>query len=172
MTSQYETNLRAHGRCSVANPSILIWKIGHVHHRMNIAWIIEWILFESSNEYCLNCFINVGENRMHIKANLSNFATSLSNVLNKIKYIWILLSICGNYQTHIRDIEYWHISATIVHDSDKRNIETKTASKDCCKCVQWCITSSQVSVFFKKNNEHANAISTCRQQKSQLRWKG
>ena len=97
------------------------------NHRMNIAWIIEWILFESSNEYCLNCFINVGENRMHIKANLSNFATSLSNVLNKIKYIWILLSICGNYQTHIRDIEYWHISATIVHDSDKRNIETKTA---------------------------------------------
>ena len=96
-------------------------------HRMNIAWIIEWILFESSNEYCLNCFINVGENRMHVKANLSNFATSWSNVLNKIKYIWILLSICGNYQTHIRDIEYWHISATIVHDSDKRNIETKTA---------------------------------------------
>ena len=78
------------------------------NHRMNIAWIIEWILFESSNENRLNCFINVGENRMHIKANLSNFATSLSNVLNKIKYIWILLSICGNYQTHICDIEYWH----------------------------------------------------------------
>ena len=96
-------------------------------HRMNIAWIIEWILFESSNEYCLNCFINVGENRMHIKANLWNFATSRSNVLNKIKYIWILLSICGNYQTHIRDIEYWHISATIVHNSDNRNIKTKTA---------------------------------------------
>ena len=51
---------------------------------------------------------------MHIKANLSNFATTLSNVLNKIKYIWILFSICGNYQTHIRDIEYWHISATKV----------------------------------------------------------
>ena len=53
------------------------------NHRMNISWIIEWLLFESSNEYCLNCFINVGENRMHIKANLSNFASSLSNVLNK-----------------------------------------------------------------------------------------
>ena len=81
-----------------------------------IEWIFlefEWILFEPSNEYCLNCFINGGENRMRIEASLSNFATSLSNVLKKLKHIWLLLSICGNYQTHIRDIEYWHISATI-----------------------------------------------------------
>ena len=41
MTSQYETNLRAHGRWSVAKPSILIWEIGHVHHGMNFARIIE-----------------------------------------------------------------------------------------------------------------------------------
>ena len=74
-----------------------------------VTCIIDWILFASSNEYCLNCFINGGENRMRIKANLSNFATILSNV--------ILLPICGNYQTHIRDIEYWHISATIVGDA-------------------------------------------------------
>ena len=78
----------------------------------------------SSNEFCLNYRMNiawivsnVGENLMHIKANLSNFGTSLSNVLNKIKYIWILLSICGNYQTHKRDVEYWHISASKVGKS-------------------------------------------------------
>ena len=125
----------------VVKPSILIWRTGHVHHQMNIAWIIQgiikWILFESSNkyflnyqmnfvriiewillklsnEYCVNCSINVGENRKHIMANVSNFATSLLNVLNKIKYIWLLLSICGNYQTRVRNIEYWHISATII----------------------------------------------------------
>ena len=98
-----------------------------LNYRMHFVRIIEWIFLELSNEfcsnhlmnilwnvYCLNCFMNVGENRKHIKANLWNFATSWSNVLNKIKYIWILLAICGNYQTHIRDIEYWHISATIV----------------------------------------------------------
>ena len=33
-----------------------------------------------SNEYCLNCFINGGENQMRIKANLSNFATNYSAV--------------------------------------------------------------------------------------------
>ena len=54
-----------------------------LNHRMNNVWIIEWILFESSNEYCLRCFTNVGENRMRIRANLSNFATTLSNVLAK-----------------------------------------------------------------------------------------
>ena len=88
---------------------------------MTFVRIIEWILLKLWNEYCLNCFINIGENRMHIKANLSNFATSLSNVLNKIKYIWILLSICGNYQTHIRDVECWHISATISHVAQNRH---------------------------------------------------
>ena len=44
-------------------------------------------LFESSNEYCLNCFINGGENRMRIKENFSNFGRSLSNELNKLKDI-------------------------------------------------------------------------------------
>ena len=42
---------------------------------------------------------------MRIKANLSKFATTLSNVFSKMKYICILLSICGNYQTHISDID-------------------------------------------------------------------
>ena len=106
--------LRAHRWCSVAKPSILIWKIGQVQHWMTIAWIIEWILLQSWNEYCLCCFINLGENRMRIKANLSNFSTTLSNVFSKMKYTWILLSICGNYQMHISDIAYWHISATIL----------------------------------------------------------
>ena len=43
------------GRCSVAKPSTIIWKIGHEHHRTNFARIIEWILLELSNEYCLHC---------------------------------------------------------------------------------------------------------------------
>ena len=74
------------------------------NHRINIAWIVS----------------NLGENLMHIKANLSNFGTSLWNVLNKIKCIWILLSICGNYQTHRRDMEYWHISATKVGKAHRK----------------------------------------------------
>ena len=35
----------------VAKPSILIWKTGHVHHRINFARIIERILLELSNEF-------------------------------------------------------------------------------------------------------------------------
>ena len=34
---------------------------------------------------------------------------------NILKYIWILLSICGNHQTHISDIEYWHMNEGINH---------------------------------------------------------
>ena len=64
-----------------------------LNYRMNFVRIIERMLLKLWNEYCLNCSINVGQNQMHIKANLSSFATSSSNVLNKIKYIWILLSI-------------------------------------------------------------------------------
>ena len=101
-----------------------------MHYWMNFVRIIKWIFLELSHEFCwnhrtlwillklsnecwLNCFWNGGENQMCIKENLSNFATSLSNVLNKLKYIWILLSTCGNYQMHIRNIEYWYNSATI-----------------------------------------------------------
>jgi len=60
---------------------------------MNIARIIEWILLELSNEY---------------EVYLSNFATSLSNILKKITHI-------SDHQTQTHDIEYWHTSATIVH---------------------------------------------------------
>ena len=70
LTSSFTSSLRL-ASILTAKPSILLWKIGHVHHRMNFVRIIEWILLKLSNEYCLNCFINVGENRMHIKANLS-----------------------------------------------------------------------------------------------------
>ena len=136
LTSSFTSSLRL-ASILTAKPSILLWKIGHVHHRMNFVRIIEWILLKLSNEYCLNFFINVGENRMHITANLSNFATSLLNVLNKIKYIWILLSLCGNYQTHIRDIEYWHISATIY----------LIMPRPCLGRQGWCNLNVQVASF-------------------------
>ena len=122
-------NLFRHFVNSVAMPSILIWKISHVHHRINFARIIEWIFLELSNEFCSNHRMNIakiiewmllelfhkcrGESNAY-QGEFIEFCYNFIECIDKIKYIWILFSICGNYQTHIRDIEYWHISATKV----------------------------------------------------------
>ena len=84
------------GCCSVAKPSILIWRIGSVHHRMNtswiieyISWIIEWILLESSNKFCLN-------HRM-------NFV----RIIEWIMYFFNYRTICSNHHMNF-DSELSH----------------------------------------------------------------
>ena len=75
------------------------------NHRMNISWIIEWILLALLHKCKRESNAYQGE--------FIEFCYNFIECISKMKYIWILLSICGNNQTHISDIEYWHISATI-----------------------------------------------------------
>ena len=63
------------------------------NHRMNIAWIIEWILLESSNEYCLNYRMNFVQIIEWIFLELSNEFCS-NHWMNIAKIIkWILLKL-------------------------------------------------------------------------------
>ena len=98
------------------------------NNRMNDAWIIEWIMLALSNEFCSNHGMNISwiiewillallhkwrrESNAY-QGEFIEFCYNFIECISKMKYIWILLSICGNNQTHISDIEYWHISATI-----------------------------------------------------------
>ena len=95
---------------------------------MNNTWIIEWIMLALSNEFCSNHRMNISwiiewillallhkcrrESNAY-QGEFIEFCYNFIECISKMKYIWILLSICGNNQTHISDIEYWHISATI-----------------------------------------------------------
>ena len=106
------------------------------NHRMNKAWIIEWIMLALSNEFCSNHRMNISwiiewillalfhkcrrESNAY-QGEFIEFCYNFIECISKMKHIWILLSICGNNQTHISDIEYWHISATIVNNLKARH---------------------------------------------------
>ena len=62
---------------------IRVLQIQSVFYKSNPVRILQYADLKLPNEYCFNCFINGEENRMRIKANLPNFATSLSECIEQ-----------------------------------------------------------------------------------------
>ena len=107
------------GAHQMERPSLLISWVNPFPSRfinMTNAWIIEWIMLEFSNEFCWNHRMKISwiiewillalfhKCRRESNAYQGEFIEFCYNYLeciSKMKYIWILLSICGNYQTHI-----------------------------------------------------------------------
>ena len=83
---------------SVAKPSFLIWKIDHVYHRMNFVGIIEWILLESSNEYCSNYGMNIAWIVFHFSGGKEKGAKLRS---------WSWLSLYANESCDENAVYFW-----------------------------------------------------------------
>ena len=86
-----------------------------VNYQMYFASIIKCILLQLSNVFCFNYRTYFGKIIERILVNIiewilyksTNVSTFLSNVLRIIEYIYV-------YRIQKRNIEYWHISATIL----------------------------------------------------------